>query len=284
MKVLIGIPALNEELHIRELCEKASKYGDVIVINNGSTDNTEEEARKGGAHVFTYNWRGYGRALRAIFRKAELGPYDAVITLDGDGQHDPDEIPLFLEALGKTDVVIGNRFLKGGGAPLHREAVIKAFNSAYKVGDSQCGFRAYTRYAVKNIRITEDEMGASLQILSEIINAKLSIGEVPVTVTYADKKPRLAVLNQGANLIEVLFWTTVWRRPYTYLGLPSLALMALSIGFGLGALDVYLKQSYLIPSYALVCGLSFLGSILLIIFIFNITVSRRIVSELKPDD
>ncbi len=280
MRVLIGIPTRNEVEHIRVVCAAAKPYGDVYVVDNGSGDGTASEAMAGGAVVMSFAWSGYGRALQSIFRRSRDFGYDALITLDGDGQHDPAEIPKFLEALKRADVAIGNRFASGG-TPAHREAVIRGFNAAYGVGDSQCGFRAYGRRAIEAIRITEDGMGASLQILSEAKRARLSIVEVPVTVAYGDEKPPLEVLAQGMNLIETLFWSTVWTRPYTYLGVPAALLFTVCVGAGIWALDVYAKQAYLVPSAALICSVSFLGGVLLTSFAFYVTISRRIVKELN---
>lgn len=279
MRVLVGIPAHNEVEHIRVVCAAAKPYGDVYVVNNGSTDNTASEAEAGGALVMSFAWSGYGRALQSIFRRARDYGYDALVTLDGDGQHDASEIPRLLEALNRGDVVVGNRFASGG-TPAHREAVIRGFNAVYGVGDSQCGFRAYGRRAIEAIKITEDGMGASLQVLSEARRARLSIVEVPVTVSYGGANPPLEVLAQGMNLVEALFWSTVWARPYTYLGVPATLLFTLCAGSGIWALDVYAKQAYLIPSAALICSVSFLGGVLLTSFAFYVTISRRIVKEI----
>jgi glycosyltransferase involved in cell wall biosynthesis len=280
MRALIGIPARNEVAHIREVCHKAMRHGEVYVVNNGSTDATAVEAKMGGAIVVSYPWSGYGRALAKIFQHAKVSGYDWLVTLDGDGQHDPEEIPAFIEALKGADVVIGNRFLSGG-APLHREAVIRGLNHAYGVGDSQCGFRAYNRRAIESIKIIEDGMGASLQILGEAQKARLHIVEIPVTVTYNESSSPQKQIAQGMNLVEALFWGTVWVRPYTYLGVPALALLASSVGAGVWALDVYATQRYLVPSAALLCGVSFLGAVILTSFAFYVTISRRIVKEIS---
>lgn len=280
MRVLIGIPAHNEVKHIRSVCAGAKPYGDVYVVNNGSTDATAEEAKLGGALMMSFQWSGYGRALQSIFRRAKEYGYDALVTLDGDGQHDPGDVPKFIEALNLGDVVIGNRFANSE-TPIHRGAVIRGFNHIYGVGDSQCGFRAYGRRAIESIRITEDGMGASLQILSEAQRANLSVVEVPVKVTYGEAKPASAQIAQGMNLVETLFWGTVWARPYTYLGIPAFALLVLSVGSGIWAVDVYAAQNYLVPSAALLCGVSFLGAVILASFAFYVTISRRIVREVN---
>jgi hypothetical protein len=83
------------------------------------------------------------------------------------------------------------------------------------------------------------------------------------------------------NLVEALFWSTVWARPYTYLGVPAAALFAACLASGLWALGVYAEQGYLVPSAALLCSVSFLGGVLLTSFAFYVTISRRLVKEIS---
>ena len=123
-------------------------------------------------------------------------------------------------------------------------------------------------------------MGASLQILSEARRLGLSLTEIPVKVTYSEPKAAGAQITQGMNLVETLFWGTVWARPYTYLGLPAALALIVGIGSGIWALDVYVSQHYLVPSAALLCGVSFLAALLLGSFAFYVTISRRIVKEI----
>ena len=280
MKTIIGIPAHNEAGNIAEVVRKSLRYGLVLVLDNGSTDNTAAVALDAGAVVQVRSKSGYGYALQEIFSYAKRNEAEALVTLDGDGQHNPDEVPLLLEALQVGDVVLGNRFVKGR-TPAHRQAVIKGLNAAYRVGDSQCGFRAYNRRAIETIHITEDGMGASLEILSEARKARLNVMEVPVTVTYEDAKSPSSQINQGMNLVETLFYSTGWARPYTYLGVPALILLILCGASGLWALGVYAEQRYLVPSAALICGVSFLGGVLLMSFAFYVTISRKIVKEVS---
>lgn len=281
-KVLIGIPAHNEEKHIADVVSQAKKFGTVYVLNNASNDGTETEAKKAGAIVSTHEWSGYGRALYEIFNYAKENGYDVLITLDGDGQHNPNEIPKFLTALQDADVIIGNRFLAGEKVPSYRKAVISALNVIYKVGDTQCGFRVYNRRAIESIKITDDGMGASLQLLNLVKENSFKISEVPCVVTYEKpEKPIHNLLSQGLNLVNTIFWGGIWARPYTVLGVPALILFVISLWSGIIALSVYLTQHYLVGTLALLCGVTFLSSLALISIIFFITIQRRVIMELS---
>lgn len=281
-KVVIGIPARNEEKYIEEIIEESMKFGSVVVLNNGSNDMTKDLAEAAGAKVLDYDWSGYGRALYEIFKYAKSVEADVLITLDGDGQHNPNEIPKFLTAIQDSDVVVGNRFLAEEKVPLHRRAVIKGLNTFYGIGDSQCGFRAYNKKALESITITEDGMGASLDILNMAKEMDLKISEVPCTITYNEpEKPFSNLLKQGLNLINTVFWGLIWARPYTFLGIPAMILFIAALASGIQVLDVYLRQGYLIGTLALFCGVSFLSSLALISVIFFIIIQRKVIKELS---
>ncbi len=156
---LVCIPAFNEENTIEEIVEKSLQYADkVIVCNDGSTDNTEKKAREKGAIIINHKKNlGYGAAIISLFEVARKQNAEIMITLDGDGQHNPDQIPTLVNALteNNVDVVIGSRFLdKKTSSPGYRKAGIKIITSAsnfgtnFKVSDSQSGFRVYSTAGV----------------------------------------------------------------------------------------------------------------------------------------
>ncbi len=281
-RILIGIPAHNEQDNISDVIKEAKKFGNVLVVSNGSMDGTAEISKSLGAQVLDFKWSGYGQALYEIFKYAKENYYDTLITLDGDGQHNPNEIPRFLTALQTSDIVIGNRFLAGEQVPLHRKAVISALNLIYKIGDTQCGFRAYSRKAIESIKITDDGMGASLEILNIAKEENMKISEVPCVITYnKPEKPASNLLSQGLNLINSIFWSGIWARPYTVLGLPALVLFIFSMWAGIQAIIVYLAEGKLLATLAILCGVSFLSSVALVSIIFFITIQRRVIKELS---
>ena len=162
---LICIPAFNEEKNIEKIIKDCKKFvDDVIVCDDGSTDNTAALSKKQGAIVLQHKKnKGYGAAISTLFDYCSKENADVMITIDGDGQHDPNQVPLLLDAITKhnVDVAIGSRFLNDQDTPGYRKAGIKIITSAtnystnLKVSDSQSGFRAYSSTAVKEIFPTE---------------------------------------------------------------------------------------------------------------------------------
>ncbi len=161
-KVIAAIPCFNEERCIGSVVIKAKRFVEsVIVIDDGSTDATAEVATGAGAEVYQHGKnRGYGAAIRSALEKGRQLGADVLVILDGDGQHDPRDIPKLIKPLldGEADVVIGSRFLgKGKKPPFYRRlgqhALTAATNlgSGQKVTDSQSGFRAYSAKALKEM-------------------------------------------------------------------------------------------------------------------------------------
>ncbi|MFQ6052521.1 MAG: glycosyltransferase family 2 protein, partial [Candidatus Hydrothermarchaeota archaeon] len=120
--IVAALPAYNEEIAIGSVILRARKHADkVIVVDDGSEDNTAEIAELAGAIVFKHERNmGYGAAIRSCFRKARELNADILVTIDADGQHDPSEIPKLIEPIqkGEADVVIGSRFLSKQKYPI----------------------------------------------------------------------------------------------------------------------------------------------------------------------
>ncbi|MGI0057012.1 MAG: glycosyltransferase family 2 protein, partial [Nitrosarchaeum sp.] len=160
------IPAYNEESSIQDVVKKSIPHVDkVVVCDDGSTDNTAKLAKEAGATVITHDKnQGYGAAISTLFDYARKQNAQIMITIDGDGQHDPGQIPLLINAMTthNVDVVIGSRFLDDNTkASGYRKTGIKIITSAsnygtnFKVTDSQSGFRAYSKDAIDAVHPTE---------------------------------------------------------------------------------------------------------------------------------
>ena len=197
MRTIAAIPCYNEALTIGSvvLKLKARKHVDeVLVVDDGSTDDTAEVATAAGAVVVSHVVnKGYGAAIRTCFNYAKENNFDVMVILDGDGQHDPSYIHDFITAL-KTngaDVVIGSRFLtKNKTIPKYRIVGMKVLNlftrlvGKVKTTDSQSGYRAYSRRAIEKIRVTNPDMGAGSEVLTQVKNYNLKVVEIPITVRY----------------------------------------------------------------------------------------------------
>lgn len=250
---LACIPAYNEESHIEELVESAKNYVDqVIVCDDGSADGTAKLARKAGATVISHKTnQGYGAAIISLFDYARTNNAQVMITLDGDGQHDPEQIPLLLDTLTQhnVDVVIGSRFLNDSTeAPGYRKRGIKIITSAanygadLKVSDSQSGFRAYSKNAIDAIHPTEEGMSVSTEILLKISNKGLSLAEVPITVSYDGDTSQQHPVSHGMSVLANTIKYVSIKHPLQFYGIPGIALIVAGIIVGGIFLDAYLNQ------------------------------------------
>ena len=194
MKLVAVIPAYNEEKNIGQVIRGVKKYArNIIVIDDGSTDRTEQIALENGAKVYCHLInRGLGGALATGIKAALLEEADIVLTLDADGQHDPDEIPKIVKPIieDKADFVIGSRFLQHQPVPLFRRLGNYFFNfiTFFLFGiwstDSQSGMRAFNKKAAENLEIYTNKMEVSSEILNEIQVRHLRLKEVPIKSIY----------------------------------------------------------------------------------------------------
>ncbi|MHA1594977.1 MAG: glycosyltransferase family 2 protein [Candidatus Baldrarchaeia archaeon] len=218
MKVACVIPAYNEEPNIGHVVKGAKKYCDlVIVVDDGSTDRTSLEAKREGAIVIRHQRNlGKGAALRTGFKSAIEHGADVIVVIDGDGQHDPNEIPKLVQALlnRDADIVIGSRFLKRQLSGMPPQRILSNFLTTtilkllfgIKITDSQCGFRAFKRTALEKLIDFEDnKYAAETEIL---INAKrygFKIIEVGISVKYGEEESKIRPIRDTVRWIRLVF-------------------------------------------------------------------------------
>ena len=195
--IYIILPAYNEEKVIKEVITDIQKqgYSNIIVVNDGSSDNTYQEAKSTGIITLSHPInRGKGAATQTGIDAAKLLNADIIVTMDSDGQHNPKDIKKLIQPIlnDKADVVIGSRMLNTKGMPKSRIIMNKIANIVtyiffgIMVSDSQSGFRAYNRKAYTSVYTYMDRYEFESEMLGQIKNAKLRIKEVPIKVIYTD--------------------------------------------------------------------------------------------------
>ena len=217
MKLLIGIPAFNEEKLIVQVISSLPKKIkdiekiDVLVLNDGSTDNTLKEAKSTDAMILTHFInRGLGGALKTILAFADDQKYEILVTFDADGQHDPDDIRKLIDPIlrGNKDIVIGSRWQFSKSIPIPRWIINKfadlitylLFN--IWTSDSQSGLRALSRKAIQLVNLQSDGMEVSSEFFREIFMNKLRFQEIPVKIRYTEySKAKGQKLSNAPNVL-----------------------------------------------------------------------------------
>lgn len=195
--VFVVIPAYNEGAAVGDVVSSVrSEYRNVVVVDDGSRDNTEDEARKGGATVLRHIInRGQGAALQTGIDYAVQHGAQIVVTFDADGQHRLEDVARLIDALDKeqADVAVGSRFLDlRSKVPLPRRmllrvaAVFMRFTSGMPLTDAHNGLRAIRRSAAQKIRLTLDGMAHASEIVDQMYVHKLRVTEVPVVIRYSE--------------------------------------------------------------------------------------------------
>ncbi len=239
-KTIIALPAYNEESNLESVIKGALQFSNtILVVDDGSTDNTALVAGEAGAIVVKHEKNlGYGGALNTIFSTARTMEADALIIMDSDGQHNPKDIQQLLEKLDQgVDVVIGSRFLEiKNNIPLYRQFGMKTLDlftkaaGVQKITDSQSGFRAYGKEAIKILKITGIGMSAGSEILIQVSDNKLKIQEVPITVRYdiEDTSTHNPIFH-GFSVLSNIFALINFRNPRVIFGLPAGVLIFLGL-------------------------------------------------------
>ena len=223
-KIYIVIPAFNEGEVIQEVIAdvKKASYENIVVVDDGSTDDTFSKAEKLlGKMAFRHRInRGKGAATKTGIEAARILDADIIVTLDGDGQHDPSDIKKLTAPIefDSFDVVLGTRLLSPEGMPAHKILANKIGNffTWYFYGlwvtDSQSGFRAYSRHACELINTKSDRYEYESEVIHEIKKHKLKYKEVPIAVRYTEysmgKVQKQSFLN-GLKTLYKIIWNII---------------------------------------------------------------------------
>lgn len=245
-RVIVAIPAYNEEIAIGSVVLGSLKHADdVVVVDDGSNDRTVEIAWLAGAKVVSHAGNGgYGAAIKTCFETAKRVDADIMVIIDADGQHNPDEIPILVREIvdSGSDIVIGSRFVNGNSKnqhiPAYRKLGMKVLDTATntctgkKLSDSQSGFRAYSRLAIHSLSLDNCDMGIGSEILIKAVERQLKISEAPIKVRYdigdtSSKNP----LAHGFGVLNNVTRLASQKRPVLFYCVPGASMMGIGVVF-----------------------------------------------------
>jgi dolichol-phosphate mannosyltransferase len=201
IRFLTALPVYNEVRHVTAVLDEVVRNaGDVLVVDDGSTDGTRERlAQRTDVRVVNHEKnQGYGAALRTAFDYAVSHEYDVLVTIDCDGQHEPQRISQLVDACRDADIASGSRYLgvdiPAGLAPADRRRINVQITDllncrlGLKLTDAFCGFKAYRVEALKKLRPTDNGYAMPLELWVQAAFHELKIVEVAVPLIYLDEK------------------------------------------------------------------------------------------------
>jgi glycosyltransferase involved in cell wall biosynthesis len=232
-RFLTALPVFNEVSHVRQVLEEVRRYSpEVLVVDDGSTDGTSELLDEiGGLHRVRHPKNcGYGAALKTAFEFAREGGYEIVVTIDCDGQHEPQRIPRFVQACEDWDIVSGSRYLKNYPGDSEPPAERKRINMqltaelnrrlGLSLTDAFCGFKAYRVSELHKLDLSEAGYAMPLQFWVQAAHARLRIRELPVPRIYLDEKRSFGgALDDGWTRLQ--YYHLVLDRSFAQIGLVS---------------------------------------------------------------
>ncbi|MEM3062358.1 MAG: glycosyltransferase family 2 protein, partial [Nitrososphaerota archaeon] len=263
--------------------------------DDGSSDYTGLIAERLGAEVIKHERRlGKGAAIRTLFKKAEDLGAGIVVTLDADGQHDPNDIPKLIKPIlnGEADVVVGSRYIGeepiGEGMPKQRKLGLKAVDGFVKrlgklpVRDTQSGFRAYSLKALKGIMPSEMDMSVDSEILMRAAEKGLRIVEVPIKVSYLTPKPsKHTPLYHVLQVFSGALKFASIRHPLIFYGIPAIILFLIGVFSAYMTIKLYLTKGYFSIPFTLLAAIFLISSLLLFFTAVILFTLISVVKELK---
>ena len=247
-RVIAGLPAFNEAKYIGSLVLAARQYVDeVIVIDDGSSDNTAQLAEMAGATVVRHEGnRGYGAAIQSILEAARQHDPDVLVIFDADAQHTPDDIPRLVEAVkGGLDFVVGSRERQRKSIPFYRRLGQKVISRSANVlaesplTDTESGFRAFSRKALQTLNLHEQGMAISAETVIEASRQGLKVGEVPISIAYTGDSSTLNPVSHGLGVLTKIVVMISERKPFFFFGLGGIVVVTLGLIAGIVTLQLY---------------------------------------------
>jgi len=279
-RILAAIPAYNEEVAIGSVVLRCRGFVDeVLVIDDGSEDHTVDVAKMADASVHRHASNlGKGVAIQSALEYARSHDFDAMVLLDGDGQHDPTYIPELIGPIlrDEADIVVGVRTRATSTMPLYRWLgqrvldFITAYGSSGSVTDSQSGFRALSRRAIETLHLEEKDFSIESEMLIEAKDQNLRIAEVPIRARYDVDGSTKRPLSHGFGVVDRLLRIIAVRHPLLFFGVFGGAIFIVGIIVGIIALDTYKRApelaigySFLVVVFLIFGGLAMFAGVML---------------------
>jgi glycosyltransferase involved in cell wall biosynthesis len=245
-RISVIIPALNEGLvigkvvnQIHAVVDKLDENHEIIVVDDGSTDNTAQQAREAGAIVIQHPYNiGNGASVKSGIRRARG---QILVTIDGDGQHDPNDIPRLVERIGPYDMVVGSRNRQSDTAA-HRDVANMVFNSlaSYvserKIEDLTSGFRAVKAHIARQfVYLLPNKFSYPSTITLSVVRAGYSLGYESIKFAGRDKKTKSKIkpLQDGLRFLMIILKIAVFYAPLKIFVPLSLFIFLLGVSYGL---------------------------------------------------
>jgi len=200
-RFLTALPVFNESKHVTSVLDEVAKYAsDVLVVDDGSTDGTREllAQRKDISVLLHEQNRGYGAALQTAFEYAIVRRYDVIVTIDCDGQHEPQRISQLAYDCSQIDILSGSRYLQldqpTDHVPTDRRQINQTITAelnerlGIEITDAFCGFKAYCTKALARLNLTETGYAMPLELWVQAAKHGLRIREIPVPLIYLDEE------------------------------------------------------------------------------------------------
>jgi len=269
LKITVILPAFNEEVSIGSIVLLTKNYADnVVVIDDGSSDQTSEIARTVGAEVVIHETnKGKGEALKTGFTVAASEGADIIVTMDSDGQHNPADIPKLVIPIikGEADMVNGSRYLNNidVNTPFYRrvgQTILDKFtnlNSGLKITDSQSGFRAFAASTKSIFRFNTKGMAIESEMLADAGKSGLRIKEVEIGVRYDVNCSTLSPFKHGLQVLMQILTDIELNKPIYCFTLPGTILVLIGLFMG----------TRFLQTFAMGEGLNFGPTMLMVLFI-----------------
>jgi len=263
------IPCYNESTTIGSVILKVKDHvNKVLVVDDGSIDDTAKIAKAAGADVISHK-KNYGKsaAIKNGFKYALEKNFDYVVTIDGDGQHNPDEIPIVLGSLMNNghDIIVGYRSSYNSEMPGWRKIgksvldYTTSFGNGGYITDSQNGFRAFNKKAVK--ALIPELNGKAFSVESEqLIKAHglgLEVSHANVSCRYKGLKKTSTKnpTSHGFSVLGHIIWLIAEKRPLLFISVPGFISVLIGLFLGIHALQYYNQTHVFFPAYAILISI-----------------------------